>query len=148
MITGLNHVTFGVRQLEASFGFYTEVLGLRPALKWSGGAYLRAGDFWVALISDHTPSASAPSGYSHVAFTVEASNFETLSQRIRASGARIWQENQSEGPSLYFTDPDGHQLEIHASDLKARLRDKRLHRTADMHFFAEEEAMPSPRERP
>jgi hypothetical protein len=34
-----------------------------------------------------------------------------------------WQENRSHGKSFYFLDPDGHKLEIHASDLRSRLED-------------------------
>ena len=136
MITGLNHVTFGVCDLEQSFRFYTDVLGLRPVLRWNEGAYLLAGEFRIALILDeqsHRPNE----GYSHLAFSVEPADFEKLSERIKASGARIWQQNQSEGPSLYFLDPDGHKLELHASDLSARFRYQRLHATSDMQFFGD-----------
>ena len=52
MITGLNHLTFGVRNLEQSFWFYTDRLGLHPVLRWAEGAYLLAGEFWIALILD------------------------------------------------------------------------------------------------
>jgi catechol 2,3-dioxygenase-like lactoylglutathione lyase family enzyme len=135
MITGLNHLTLGVSNLDQSFRFYTDVLGLRPVLRWAEGAYLLAGEFWIALILDEEQSRGSNRGYSHVALSVEQSDFERLSDRIRVSGARIWQKNQSEGPSLYFTDPDGHKLELHASDLSARLQHKRLHVTPDMHFF-------------
>src|SRR5213592_4253329 len=127
MITGLNHVTFGVRNLDISFRFYTDVLGLRPVLRWAEGAYLLAGEFWIALVLDEEQPGTPDRGYSHIAFSVEASNFEKLSKRIKASGAKVWQENQSEGPSLYFVDPDGHKLELHASDLSTRLQQKRLH---------------------
>ncbi len=135
MITGVNHITFGARNLETSFRFYTYVLGLRPVLRWAKGAYLLAGEFWVALILDEEQSRNSDRGYSHVAFSVQPPQFERLSERIKMSGDRIWQQNQSEGPSLYFTDPDGHKLELHASDLSARLQHKRLHVTPDMHFF-------------
>jgi hypothetical protein len=33
----------------------------------------------------------------------------------------IWQVNRSEGPSLYFLDPNGRKLEIHAGDWQTRL---------------------------
>jgi catechol 2,3-dioxygenase-like lactoylglutathione lyase family enzyme len=139
MITGLNHVTFEVRNLEESFHFYTGVLGLRPVLKWNAGAYLVTGDLWIALISEDQMSGNPQPGYSHVAFSVDPSDFEKLCRQITTAGARIWQENQSEGVSLYFLDPDGHKLEIHTTDLKARLQHKRLHATADMCFFTQDE---------
>ena len=53
---------------------------------------------------------------SHLAFSVDAEGFASLSEAIRLSGARFWKENRSEGPSLYFEDPDGHKLEIHVGD--------------------------------
>ena len=138
MITGLNHVSFGIRNLDASLQFYGGVLGLRPVLKWAGGAYLVAGNFWIALIVDEVEHGSSAPTYSHVAFSVEPSDFQKMAERIRAAGATIWQENQSEGDSLYFLDPDGHRLEIHASGLQARLRHKHGHATPDMQFFTGE----------
>ena len=36
--------------------------------------------------------------------------------------ARIWRENNGHGPSLYFEDPNGHKLEVHASDLESRVK--------------------------
>ena len=125
-VTGLNHVTLAVQQLARSISFYVQVLGLRPLARWSRGAYLSAGEDWVALIEDQRCLGAGPADYTHIAFTVDAGQFEELSRRIIDSGATIWQENQSEGPSLYFLDPDGHRLEIHVTDLAARLHHARL----------------------
>lgn len=44
-----------------------------------------------------------------------------MSQRIQASGAKVWKTNTSEGDSLYFQDPTGHKLEIHATNWQTRL---------------------------
>jgi glutathione S-transferase fosA5 len=146
MITGLNHVTFGTRDLDESFQFYTSVLGMRPILKWATGAYLLAGGFWIALILDEPQDELALSTYSHVAFSVEESDFEKMAERIKAAGAGIWQQNHNEGASLYFLDPDGHKLEIHASDLKARVQHKRLYATPDMQFFIGNDTVSSGKE--
>ncbi len=54
-------------------------------------------------------------------FTASTEDFGALSERVRSSGAEIWQENSTPGRSLYFLDPDGHKLEIHASNLRARI---------------------------
>jgi len=123
MITGINHITFSIRDTEESFRFYTEVLGFRAVAKWPKGAYLLAGETWIALVldSERLRTGALPE-YSHIAFSVSSSDFDTLVTRIKASGATIWQDNWTEGDSLYFLDPNGHKLEIHASDLAARLR--------------------------
>jgi hypothetical protein len=51
------------------------------------------------------------------------------------AGAPIWQENWTEGDSLYFLDPDGHKFEIHASNLAARIRSARAQPWDGLVFF-------------
>ncbi len=38
MITGINHATFAVEDLQVSFDFYVKILGCQPVARWSGGA--------------------------------------------------------------------------------------------------------------
>src|SRR5439155_8141327 len=120
MITGINHLTISVRDVDRSFRFYVDTLGLKPLARSPRGAYLVAGDLWLCLTLERTRSSALPE-YSHIAFTVPAPRFNDAAERICGSGARIWQDNRSEGASLYFLDPDGHKLEIHAGDWQSRL---------------------------
>lgn len=121
VITGINHVTLAVRDLNESYGFYRDVLGFVPRARWPKGAYFAAGTLWVCLIADRSARTEPLPEYTHIAFAVPAEHFDDLAARIRASGATIWQENSSEGASLYFLDPNGHKLEIHVTGLKDRL---------------------------
>jgi catechol 2,3-dioxygenase-like lactoylglutathione lyase family enzyme len=122
MITGLSHVTFAVSNLERSYRFYVEQIGLKPLVRWSEGSYLLAGDLWIGLLFDRAaPEATNNSSYTHLAFAVSPENFAVLRERLIAAGAEEWQPNSSPGESLYFLDPDGHKLEIHARKLDDRL---------------------------
>ena len=122
MVRGINHATLSVRDLEVSFAFYVNVLGMRPVARWYKGAYLEAGPDWVCLtLDDRTRSGSLPE-YTHLAFTVDESEFSVVVERLRETGAECWQENRSPGDSFYFLDPNGHKLEIHVADLQTRLR--------------------------
>ncbi|MCE8019304.1 glutathione transferase [Halomonas sp. MCCC 1A11036] len=121
MVTGINHLTLAVRDLERSFDFYTRVVGLQPIVKWVRGAYLQAGGDWICLsLDDETRTGPLPE-YTHVAFSISAEAFARCTDAIREQGVTIWKENRSEGDSLYFLDPDGHKLEIHSGDLQSRL---------------------------
>lgn len=135
MITGLNHVTLAVADLDRSFVFYTGTLGLQPAAKWNEGAYLTGGDLWLALLLDRRRVAPESQDYSHFALSCRAEDFAELCDRIVRSGCAQWSENRSEGASHYFCDPDGHQLEIHVGDLSSRLIAMRASPWADITFF-------------
>jgi catechol 2,3-dioxygenase-like lactoylglutathione lyase family enzyme len=37
MISGVNHITLSVRDVDRSFGFYVETLGAKPLARWSKG---------------------------------------------------------------------------------------------------------------
>lgn len=136
MVTGINHLTFSVKDLEESFDFYTRVLGCRPVARWDEGAYLMAGDVWITLIPGEASRDGSPGVKTHVAFSVSADDFATVSERVTESGAEIWQENRTEGDSVYFTDPAGNKLEIRASDFEARLRMERRNPPRGMQFYS------------
>ena len=118
MITGLNHLTLAVEDVERSFGFYVGLLGCRAEARWARGAYLSAGSLWLCLSRD----AARPAGdCTHVAFSVAPGAFADTVARLRGAGVLPWKENVSEGDSFYFLDPDGHRLELHDGDLASRL---------------------------
>ena len=140
MVTGLNHVTLAVRDLDRSFRFYTEALGLRPAARWYRGAYLLAGPDWICLNYDPQARSVALAEYTHVAFSVALSEIDDLEKRLRDYGAIPWQENRSPGRSFYFLDPDGHKLELHCSDLQSRLEEFKRQPPRELIIYS----MPSP----
>lgn len=121
MITGVNHITLAISDVDRSFAFYTQVVGLKPVAKWVRGAYLLAGPDWLCLALDGETRLGQKPEYTHLAFSVGSEAFNGSAEIIRLSGVTIWKENKSEGDSLYFLDPDGHKLEIHAGDLQSRL---------------------------
>jgi catechol 2,3-dioxygenase-like lactoylglutathione lyase family enzyme len=137
MITGINHVTLSVKSVDESFAFYTRTLGLTPVARWPKGAYLLAGDLWLALVLDTEVRPGPLPEYTHLAFSVPQQDFKTLSDRVRASGATIWQDNWTEGDSLYFLDPNGHKLEIHTSNLARRLQAARQDPWEGLELFGE-----------
>lgn len=120
MLKGLNHITFAIQDLERSVDFYCCVLGFELCVLWDQGAYVTIGDCWVCLSQDEETS---PSGdYSHVAFTLDADDFDSFSQMLSEEGVEIWKRNTSEGSSVYFLDPDGHKLEAHVGNLESRMK--------------------------
>lgn len=127
MITGINHLTLAVRDLDRALHFYVELLGCRPQVRWARGAYLLAGELWLCLsLDDQAPETPAPH-YTHFAFSVAENEFAALQTRLRGAGVSEWKSNRSEGASLYLLDPDQHKLELHVGDLPSRLRALREH---------------------
>ncbi len=124
MINGINHITIAVSDLDQCFDFYHEVLGFKAlAKRHKKSAYLLSGSDWIVLVQDrNVADPTFRRSYAHLAFSVTESNFLEMSEKIKKSGAEIWQENSSPGESLYFLDPSGNRLEIHSGDWKSRLQ--------------------------
>ena len=121
MIKGINHITLAVSDVDRSFEFYRRILGLKPIVKGKFGAYLTAGDIWVALSQDDSVKKAKKPDYSHIAFTCSNDAFIQLKTKLMDYGCQEWSENTSEGDSFYFQDPDGHKFEIHVGNLQTRL---------------------------
>ncbi|KTC64391.1 glutathione transferase [Pseudomonas fluorescens ABAC62] len=135
MLTGLNHLTLAVTDLHRSLRFYHDLLGLQLEATWDSGAYLSLPGLWLCLSRDPLRDSTPAADYTHYAFTVEAGDFDTLVERLRATGVQAWRDNRSEGASFYFLDPDGHKLEVHVGDLASRLQACRDKAYAGMRFY-------------
>ncbi|MBD2677183.1 MULTISPECIES: fosfomycin resistance glutathione transferase [Nostoc] len=135
MITGINHITLSVSDLERSFDFYTRILGCQAIAKWKKGAYLLAGNLWLCLSLDANTRKSLAAEYTHIAFSVPEKEFQKYSDRLISLGVEKWKENISEGESLYIFDPDFHKLELHVGDLFSRIAATREVPYEGMEFF-------------
>jgi catechol 2,3-dioxygenase-like lactoylglutathione lyase family enzyme len=135
MLTGLNHLTLAVHDLQRSVAFYRDLLAFRLAAQWNAGAYLELGELWLCLTLDASDRPGATQGYTHYALSIAQPEFDTFCASLRASGMVEWQRNRSEGDSFYFLDPDGHQLEAHVGTLASRLEKCRRNPYEGMVFF-------------
>ena len=135
MLTGLNHLTLAVADLQLSVCFYTTVLGFRLRAKWDAGAYLCLGDLWLCLSVDGSAATQPSSGYTHFAFSVPQGEFQAFVAHVLAHGATQWKTDTSEGDSFYFLDPEGYHLEAHVGSLETRLAQCRKEPYARMTIF-------------
>ena len=124
MLNGLNHITLTVSCLNTSLTFYTELLGFKGEVKWDKGAYLSLGNLWLCL-SLGKPDQKLD--YTHIAFSIDKIDLNTFAQKLIKTNISQWQQNTSEGDSIYFLDPDGYKLEVHIGDLKDRLKRLKEH---------------------
>jgi catechol 2,3-dioxygenase-like lactoylglutathione lyase family enzyme len=122
MLNGLNHITLGVSDLQKSIYFYQNILNMNLRAKWNRGAYFECGNLWLCLFLENKLTPAKPQeDYTHYAFSIEKENFESYISALKEAGVESWQDNQSQGESFYFLDPDNHKLEVHVGGLKERL---------------------------
>ncbi len=112
-IKGVYEVAIRVTDLSRSEPFYRETLGLSVGLrderrKW---LFLRAGETGMIVLQED----GSPFSTQHFAFTIQTGDIESVCQVLIENGVTI------EGPvfhewmpawSIYFLDPDGHELEL------------------------------------
>lgn len=119
-ISGLNHLTLAVSDLDRSVAFYSELLGFAVRMRGPSSAYLEAGTLWLALVVDPEVRRGPLPEYSHAAFSVAPSELPLMAGRLTGAGVVRWQEPKGTD-SFYFLDPDGHKLELHCGNLQSRL---------------------------
>jgi catechol 2,3-dioxygenase-like lactoylglutathione lyase family enzyme len=128
MITGLNHITLAVLDLDRSIGFYGGLLGFSVRMQGPSSAYLEAGNLWLALVVDAAARRGPLPEYTHIAFSVGKAGFSAATDKLRQAAVTCWQMSER-AESFYFLDPDGHRLELHSGDLPSRLRERSRSRT-------------------
>ena len=113
-IRGIYEVAIRVKDLAKAEPFYLEVLDLEIGIRDSkrNWLFLRAGGEGGMVVLQED-KADWP--LQHFAFTVDEADIERAAEMLRERGVKV------EGPvfhqwmpakSIYFSDPDGHDLEL------------------------------------
>ena len=116
-IHGIYEVAIPVKNLERAEKFYLDVLGLESGLRQEGRRwhFLRVGGQRGMLVLQENTGDWLPA---HFAFTTSVDGIESAAVRLRESGIEVagpvthdWMPARS----IYFKDPDGHELELCAA---------------------------------
>ena len=120
----LHLVTLGVRDLEVSRRFYTDVLGWKPSSAGNEGvSFFQAGGVVLGLyprdlLAEDALVSPEGSGFSGITLAHNArseSEVDAIIDTLRSKGVRIVKEPQKVfwgGYSSYFADPDGYLWEV------------------------------------
>lgn len=127
-LNGINHFALNVKNMKRAEEFYTQTLGFPVIHRTETQAGLKhievdAGNVAIALFeSPHLDLEAAhktmtDDSYLHFAFGASYDQFDSILKSLKEDGVimdgqpRDW----GESVSVYFPDPDGHQLEINFS---------------------------------
>jgi lactoylglutathione lyase len=113
-IRGVYEIAIPVKDLPRAETFYCDVLGLEVGLRDAKRNWLflyAGGQAGMVVLQENAGTWPVQ----HFAFLVEEADLESAAATLRAHGVEV------EGPafhswmpstSIYFSDPDGHQLEL------------------------------------
>jgi len=128
-ISGVSHITFIVRDLEAMSKFLCEGLGAEQVydsskknFSISRERFYVVGGIWIAAMEGESPKDRS---YRHLAFQISEQELPIVETRLRSLGVEIKPPRarvEGEGQSLYFYDFDNHLFELHTGTLEDRLQ--------------------------
>ncbi|WP_053027103.1 FosB1/FosB3 family fosfomycin resistance bacillithiol transferase [Staphylococcus haemolyticus] len=125
MIKGINHITYSVSNIAKSIEFYRDILGADILVKSETSAYFNFGGIWLALNEEkNIPRSEIKYSYTHIAFTISDNDFEDWYIWLKENEVNILEGRDRDirdKKSIYFTDLDGHKLELHTGSLEDRL---------------------------
>lgn len=126
-LENLDHVALTVSDVERSAAWYCEVLGLERRHKGVWGSFpamVGIGDTMVALFPLKGDRPKPPPDWKtiamrHVAFRTDRSGFDLARSELRERGIEFEFQDHDISHSIYFLDPDGHELEITTYEIRA-----------------------------
>ena len=126
-LKNIDHVVLRVRDMQNSLRFYTQVVGCeiakqRPDL---GLVHLRAGASMIDLVDVNgmlgrkggMPPDARQQNVDHFCLRIEPFNEDALLTYLRSQGIDVDPAEsrygaEGDGPSIYFSDPDGNRVEL------------------------------------
>jgi catechol 2,3-dioxygenase-like lactoylglutathione lyase family enzyme len=116
----IDHVAITISDIENSIKWYKEVLGLEQYYDgaWDGVPIMMGkGGTCVALFKVREKNPIPSPGWKalamqHLAFRADRKNFEKAQESLKENGIEFRFVDHEISHSIYFKDPDGHELEI------------------------------------
>ncbi|MCC2088523.1 FosB/FosD family fosfomycin resistance bacillithiol transferase [Mammaliicoccus sciuri] len=125
MIRSINHICYSVSNLNESIYFYKDILCGDLLLIGETTAYFDIGGLWVALNEEKDiPRNEIQYSYTHTAFTIDESEYNSWYRWLKKNNVNILEgrtRDVRDKKSIYFIDPDGHNLELHTGTLENRM---------------------------
>ena len=122
-LEGIDHIAMGVRDIERSANWYIDVLGFERLHHgmWNGvPTFIGKGATGIALFpatEEPKKSAHREIRMLHLAFRADGKNFHAAQRKLEKHGIKFEFQDHEIAHSIYFRDPDGHQLEITTYDV-------------------------------
>src|SRR5947208_6289819 len=124
-LEGIDHVALAVRDVERSARWYIEVLGFELLHEgmWDGiPVFIGKGTTAIAFFPANSNAKSTSSTRRevrmlHLAFRADHDGFLAAQEELKRRGIKFEFQDHEISHSIYFRDPDGHQLEITTYDL-------------------------------
>jgi len=125
-LEGIDHVALSVRDVERSAQWYIDVLGFerRHEGMWDGSpVFIGEGTTSIALFPTKSNARSKSSARGdvrmlHLALRANRENFLVAREELKRRGIKFEFEDHEISHSIYFSDPDGHKLEITTYELR------------------------------
>ena len=125
-LEGIDHVALAVRDVEETAKWYADVLGFERRYEgmWDGiPTFIGKGKTAIALFParDGDSKSSAHTGkirMLHLAFRANNDGFLAAQEELKRRGIKFEFQDHEISHSIYFHDPDGHELEITTYDLE------------------------------
>ncbi len=123
---GIDHVALTVRDVKRSAKWYGDVLGFEPQHEemWDGvPVFIGKGATALALFpakpnARSTSSSRDQIGMLHFALRADRKNFSAAQDELKQRGIRFDFQDHEISHSIYFRDPDGHEVEITTYELE------------------------------
>ena len=124
-LEGIDHVALAVSDVERSVHWYIDVLGLERQHEgmWNGSpVFVGKGNTGIAFFpargGDFKSALHNKIRMLHLAFRANRENFLGAQQELKTRGIKFEFQDHEISHSIYFRDPDGHELEITTYELK------------------------------
>jgi catechol 2,3-dioxygenase-like lactoylglutathione lyase family enzyme len=124
-LEGIDHVALAVRDIERSAKWYIDVLGFERLHDgmWNGiPSFIGKGNTAIALFpargDQSKPALRNKIDMLHLAFRADRKNFLAAQEELKRRGIKFEFQDHEISHSIYFRDPDGHELEITTYELK------------------------------